>query len=295
MILVVTHAKCADGFTAAKLFEKYTKDLSCEEEIIIFEWDLRAVEIPHLQEAKKIVYLDCFPSDSVLSQAKVPVTVIDHHVTNDEKRRAHAEEFTHLKEYLYDVKKCASQLVCDYFHIAPPWIVEHVADKDLWTWKNPASRPIMRALEIPYDLEAVINDEEAQRSFLFVEGSRLLAEDEANYADLLSTIVKGEVLFENVWHPVNVIYFPSGWNSGYLISELGARAALGVGMAMLVQEDGRISCRSSSEPGAMNCAKFCELFGRGGHEHSAAFHLPNCHSGIWPEEFFKIPAQPKQE
>jgi oligoribonuclease NrnB/cAMP/cGMP phosphodiesterase (DHH superfamily) len=137
-VIVIYHAKCPDGLTAAWCLKKL--GYHC-----IFhptnERELKNdAQMPPLNK-KNIYILDfSYSRDDLAYLAKVAnsVVVLDHHSTAAEALK----EKIHGVECVFDMNRCGAEITWDYFMptVARPWWFKHIRDRDLWEWKHPHSK-----------------------------------------------------------------------------------------------------------------------------------------------------------
>lgn len=282
--LVVTHANCLDGFTAGRLYA--THSASAGEEYSVYAWDVNTPFSGRLDTASSVVFLDCCPTLAMLETwpVDVPLHIIDHHASTASRladlRKGPAAD--RLPENMFQLcfsnSQCASELVCEVLSIPAPWFVKHVADKDLWTWKDPLSKPITRALGSSYDFAGLMAlPEEEARNRLIASGQSHLRSDAAAILSLASTAERLLVRPspDEDWSPARVVRLPEDFSHWEILSELGETVATGTGMSILLQTNGKVSCRSvRGQTGSLDCNKFCQQFGGGGHANAAGGNLP---------------------
>jgi hypothetical protein len=163
--------------------------------------------------------------------------------------------------------------------------VKHVADKDLWTWKDPLSKPITRALGSRYLFDLLINEpEDHARNRLVADGQAKLEQDAADILHLASTATAIKARTGEDWSDARLVRLPDDFNHWDILSELGETVAKDTGMAILLQGNGKVSCRSvRDKPGSLDCNKFCQQFGGGGHFNAAGGNLPALLDGVETE------------
>lgn len=282
--LVVTHANCLDGFTAGQLYSSYSA--AAGEEHHYYAWDVNTPFTGRLDNAHSAVFIDCCPTLAMLETwpVDVPLHIIDHHASTtsrlaDLRRGAAAGRLPENTLRLsFSSNQCASELVCSVIGISQPWFVQHVSDKDLWTWRDPLSKPITRALGSRYNFaELMSSPEEEARARLVAEGQSHLEADAAAILRLAGTAEKILVrLSENDdWQPARLVRLPEDFSHWEILSELGETLATGTGMSILLQTNGKVSCRSvRGQTGSLDCNQFCQQFGGGGHANAAGGNLP---------------------
>lgn len=125
--LVIYHAKCYDGFTAAWIARQVMPD--CE----LFE-GVYGQEPPYLKAQERHTYILDFsyPREQMerLNQyggAIGSLTVLDHHKTAEANCQG-------LDFCEFDMERSGAGMTWDYFHPGEerPWLVDRVEDRDLW-------------------------------------------------------------------------------------------------------------------------------------------------------------------
>lgn len=147
-IVVLYHAECTDGFSAAWAAWKKFGDQATYIPVKHNE------PVPAGLAGKEIYMVDfTYPeavTTSLIANNK-RVTAIDHHVS--------AESATKLTyDHLFDNNHSGAVLTWKYFHPEQqvPRLLGYVEDMDLWRWQDPDSHPITMALTAleTYDFKA---------------------------------------------------------------------------------------------------------------------------------------------
>jgi oligoribonuclease NrnB/cAMP/cGMP phosphodiesterase (DHH superfamily) len=145
--LVLYHAECADGMTAAWVAKQ---DLP-------YGTEFKAVtygEAPPDVTGRKVYILDfAYPRKTLLEmkeKAKI-LMVLDHHETN-------AEDLKDLNFCEFDMTRSGARLALNHFFpvgTKSHWLVDYSEDRDLWAWKLPASKEINACIQsYPKTMEA---------------------------------------------------------------------------------------------------------------------------------------------
>lgn len=137
--LIIYHAECTDGFTAAWVARRYyvTKEKT-EPECFAATYRPGRVELPDV--TNRLVYiLDFCPDrdqlEEIAEQASA-VRVLDHHDTR-------MRESGDLPYAEFDLERSGAGMAWDHFFGGDrPWVVDYVEDRDLWRFKLPESRAI---------------------------------------------------------------------------------------------------------------------------------------------------------
>jgi oligoribonuclease NrnB/cAMP/cGMP phosphodiesterase (DHH superfamily) len=301
-LLLITHANCLDGFTAGQIYSRYLRKTGGLEPAV-YSWNPNGPLEVDLAKYAHVVFIDCFPTYEVAKEWTEidKFSVIDHHKSTADTLRRLAQEVpfwcqTGAYSGVVDLNRCASQLVCKELGITEPWWVKHVADKDLWLWANPNSKEITRALgsEYPFDL-MMHESQEINEPKLIAAGKVLMEQDRLELETLFARSYRILVSMENEWHRGQLVRLPEGFQSWGILSELGERMAEDVGIALLLQQNGTLSCRSKrGRPSALDCDKFCRQLGGGGHFNAAGAKFPVLLSGD-DTEFTKPVHNPERQ
>jgi oligoribonuclease NrnB/cAMP/cGMP phosphodiesterase (DHH superfamily) len=138
--VVIYHANCADGFCSAWIASKH----------LDADFVPASYGDPPPDVAGKHVYILDFsyPYNVLLELAKKAVYIVlcDHHKTAIEELITNKSLPCSVQLYL-DNAKSGAQLTWDYFKATPyHWLVNYVADRDLWKWELPQSREVSAAI-----------------------------------------------------------------------------------------------------------------------------------------------------
>lgn len=141
--LVLYHASCADGFTAAWAAWRHFGDGA----------DYLPVnhgQPPPDVAGRRVYILDfSYRRDVLLGMAGAAfgVVVLDHHKTALAELGGLSAEANNLF-CVFDMGKCGARLAWEYFHpgCEVPLLVKYVEDRDLWLWAMPHSREISAAI-----------------------------------------------------------------------------------------------------------------------------------------------------
>lgn len=260
--LIIFHADCLDGFTAAAVAKavypkadmfpaKYGQPNPCVRGRTVFILDFsypRAVlEQMHL-EAREL-------------------WVLDHHQTAE-------RDLEGLPYCLFDMKRSGAAITWDYFRPGQPRpkLVDYVQDIDFWKFELPHSKEIMAALmSYPKNLETwhfLANQMDSQFESIVSQGQAIKRYQDTETAFLIKYAREVELSGYKVL----------AVNTASLRSEVANKIAENrpFGIAWSQKDDGRYvySLRVSlTSPGVpdINVAKIAEQFGGGGHRASASF------------------------
>lgn len=275
--LIVYHARCMDGFTAAWAAWRYFEG-RCE--LLPASYgDAPPADV----KDRDVVVLDfSYPRAELeaLAAGARSLLVLDHHKTAQ-------EALAGLPFARFDMSRSGAALAWDHFFGGPaegkprPWIVEYVQDRDLWTWKLPRTREVsayLRSIPLgePDDLEADLE-----------RWNNLAARDRVRDIAPLGAAILAyqEQVIAHARRRAGVARLPGidvavpCVNATELVSEIGNELAREAPFAIVWHEDGEgelhYSLRSRSDnPAHADVAAIARELGGGGHRHAAGFHAP---------------------
>lgn len=265
--LVIHHARCLDGWTAA--WAAWTA-LNRRAELLPAAYNDAAPSDDEVRDRDVYIVDFSYPRAELerIAAAARSLLVLDHHAS---ARDALAD----LPFARFDMERSGAAMAWDHFHGGPsagkprPWIVEYVQDRDLWRWELPRSREVsayLRTLEPTLTLWDSLAS--ARADHYFVPGAAVLAYERQLIAHAVRRAGRARLPGVDVEVPIV--------NSTACVSEVANELAIGQPFAIVWHVDGEgvvhYSLRSAHEPGALNVAMIAKSFGGGGHEHAAGFH-----------------------
>jgi len=264
--VVIYHANCIDGFTAAWVAYQCFRD----DAVYV---PASYGDVPPDVTDREVVIVDfSYPRDVLLSMKERArsLIVLDHHKTA-------AEALDGLPFAEFDMERSGAGMVWDHFHGGErPWLVDYVEDRDLWRFKLPHSK----------EINAWIG---ACRRDSFADWDKLAA------TSLDEVIKKGDAVLAYVDRYVHEMcaqartvrfegYDVPIVNAPYiciseLVGELAKSAPFAVGWFQ--RADGRYAYSLRSRgPDGVDVSEIAKRFGGGGHRNAAGFWLPE----QWREE-----------
>lgn len=175
----IYHAGCPDGFGAAWATWR--------------GWDKQGEFIPRghedrldprIAEGALLAFVDIAPATDeleMLADAAAHVTILDHHVTNQERILGDTELMEALEDrghsIHFDMTRSGAMLAWNHFNPEeePPDLLRYVQDQDLWNWQLPDSEAVNSAIgSYPHHFD--VWDELASRDIgsLVQEGSSIV-------------------------------------------------------------------------------------------------------------------------
>jgi oligoribonuclease NrnB/cAMP/cGMP phosphodiesterase (DHH superfamily) len=221
-------------------------------------------------KGRRIVIVDFSYSRPILealAKEAEALQVLDHHITAQ-------QALTGLSYAHFDLSKSGAVLAWEWAHgTTPPWLLQYVQDKDLWTWKLPLSREISAGLNsYPYDFAVW---DSLKKETLEQEGRAILRFEHEMVGKVLPHAVL--VRFEGATVPCV--------QSAILTSQIGERLSPGRPFCLIWHDrEGRRYFSLRSEEKGADVAKIAVKYGGGGHTHAAGFSVPLGPAGSPPTD-----------
>lgn len=261
-MLIIYHANCGDGFTAAWVaFQRFP--------------DARFVgahygqEPPKIQPGEDVMMVDfSYKRDVLIEMAKVAstVTVIDHHETAQ-------KELVDLPDNVivkFDMAHSGAYLTWMYLGDPlkePHWLIRYTQDRDLWQWKLPQSREVNSALmSYPMDFQTWTGLSLLRWQELSREGGAILRYQEKVTDSHVRNARKGKML----GHEVYIVNATSLYSE--IAGELCKKGPFGVCYFRRLDGKYQFSLRGRDETG-IKVNDIAKRFGGGGHPMAAGFEL----------------------
>lgn len=258
MKYILYHSSCYDGFGAAYAAWKALGDVETKYIPVSYGYSP-----PEMTNATQIYIVDfSYSPDILLALAKIcSVTIIDHHITAKEALTS-LPSSPHLQT-IFDMNKSGALLTWEYFHKEPaPPLIQHISDRDLWTFKLDGTAKIHKAL-VSLPMDFMVWDA------LDVEQLKIDGEiAERLYVQLVDNIVKHAWIIKLDGHDVPVVNTSIAW------SEVGQELLLRFPKAPFVasftvfEDQVMWSLRSKPE---FDVSEVAKKFGGGGHKNAAGF------------------------
>lgn len=301
--LVIYHANCADGFTAAWAVHKAMP--------ADFHAGIYGNPPPDVT-GRDVIFVDfCYPPDAMLQLQRPArsILVLDHHKSAAESlphepRTAqdaltccrldnvhltppidwgYVQGCAEIDRYkgitkaivyaLFDQQRSGAGIAWDFFHpgVPRPALVDHVEDRDLWRFALPGTREIQAAIfSRPYsfaawDALAAIDPTELRR-----EGAVLERKHHKDVAELVTACARRMVI---AGHDVPAASIPYT-----MANDAGAILAQGEHFAACYYDTAHtreFSLRSHAD--GVDVSVVAGLYGGGGHACAAGFRVPRDH------------------
>ncbi len=293
--LVIYHANCADGFTAAWAVRQ-AMDADYHPGVY---GDPPPPNVP----GRDVILVDfCYPPDvmRLLQKLTASILVLDHHKSAEatlqperqhvvridqsadswgwakvlESARADKKWLQHTVIYaLFDQHRSGAGIAWDFFHPgkARPLFLDHVEDRDLWRFALQHTREICAAVHShPYTFDAW-DALAAETTFsLYQQGLVLERARAKDIAEQLAQC-RRELVIGNYRVPVASI-------PRCLVSDAAGQMAKGSAFAACYQDtSGGRKFDLRSTPDGVDVSEVAKLYGGGGHARAAGFTVPRDH------------------
>jgi len=269
--LVIYHANCVDGFTAAWIVWSAGHANSCE--YYPAQYSDKEVDLPDV--IGRNVYMVDFslkrPQMLDVIKKAASVKVFDHHKTAK-------AELAGIDGCVFDITKSGAMLAYEFFK--PSYVsldfVKYVQDRDLWQWALYNSKEINAYIQ---NQEKTFSRWEAINSLMrnpkstptsggipyIIDVGKQLLNNTANYIAYMKTLVqiKRDLQGRRV-----ALVNSSGWNASDLLGELTEGVDYVVGW--FVESTGKIVYQLRSN-GKVDVAEVAKDQGGGGHKNAAGF------------------------
>lgn len=287
--LVLYHANCQDGFTAAWCAWKHMPHAEFipvqygQEPPDVCGRDLYILDFSYKRPAMERLVREC-----------AEIVVLDHHKTAQADLAGlddFAAKLGTAHRIRFDMHKCGARLAWEQFctNQDPPFLIELVQDRDLWQWKVPYSKELnawLASLERTFDAWDIIAND-LSRPYLRRDGVPLgfTVEEEwlcSKYTE--SAVDQGRAILRYQDQQVDAICNTArevelggekilAANTSVLFSEVAGKFAEGrpFGAAWFIRSDGKKQWSLRSREGGVDVSEVAKRYGGGGHKHAAGF------------------------
>lgn len=303
--LVIYHANCADGFTAAwAVRQAIDADFHAGvhgeappdvagRDVILVDFSYPSAVMRALQQsARSILVLDHHKSaeadlqdfGSALPVSAAPVVWRMDGADWDGCRtwpkvqaaqRIDAErggDFCMIYA-LFDMDRSGAGIAWDFFHPgkARPALIDHVEDRDLWRFALHGTREIQSALfSYPYRFEVWDELMQAPVFELYQQGMCIERKHHKDVAELVA-VAKRQMVIGHYEVPVASLPYTLASDAGHLMAQGEPFAACYYDKA-----GGRVFSLRSADDG-VDVSEVAALYGGGGHARAAGFTVPRDH------------------
>lgn len=260
MSMCIYHGNCADGFGAAWVVRKALGDIEFHPG--------KYQEAPPDVAGKDVVLVDfSYQRPALLEMAEKAnsILILDHHKTA-------AEDLVDLPANVtckFDMSRSGAMLTWDHFfpNEAPPTLLLHIEDRDLWRFALQNTRQIQANLfSYPYDFQVWDELMAADVSALVAEGNAIERKHFKDLRELLGVTTRDMVIGGHRVPVANLPYTMS--------SDAGHEMAKGRPFAACYWDtpEGRVfSLRSSAD--GVDVSEVAKQYGGGGHRNASGFKV----------------------
>lgn len=292
--LVIYHANCADGFTAAWAVRQA---MDCDFHPGVYN------EPPPAAEGRDLILVDfCYPRHVLwdIQQVANSILVLDHHKSAEADlqpehqhivridQSAHNFNWDKVLEYaradkgwiprtviyaLFDQNRSGAGIAWDFFHPgAPrPELIDHVEDRDLWRFALPGTREIQAAVfSYPYEFDVWDLLMETPMEALRAQGVAIERKHHKDVAELVK-VAKRQMVIGHYDVPVASLPYTLASDAGHLMATGQPFAA-----CYYDKDGGRVFSLRSTDQG-VDVSEVAKLYGGGGHARAAGFTVPRDH------------------
>jgi len=264
--LVIYHANCTDGWTAAWVAAQ------------AFAYQVELYAAQYGQEppdvwGREVHILDFSykrPVMQAIADSAHCLIVLDHHKTAEADLASFAEGNA-AADCIFDMNRSGATLAWDWFHPGEPrpWLVEYVEDRDLWRWALPNSRLVNAGIELYERDNLEVWDQLARTSLAEVAEQGITAE--IYKQQCVKTVL-------NLAHAVKLGGYDvlvANCSEPRFASDSAQALATGkpFGAVWWLRQDGMVQFSLRSTEEGIDVAEFAAQFGGGGHKHAAGFQL----------------------
>jgi len=270
-IIIGYHNNCNDGFGAAYVAYLHYKKLGLLDQVEFVPINPRATPDIDVTGCNVVIFDVCLDKEALHKWKEVAVSfkVIDHHVSNQ-------REFGYLDYCHFDMTHSGVGLAWRHYNpdIAPPWWVDYIEDRDLWTKKLPMHEDVCALLLSTeptfeaYDEIASMTVEKAAEAGKYIAKADIAKINRAVHSS--SAIMRVSFCgFDNI-PCVNNANFQS--DIGNLLAK---DAEFGiVWYAGDSEKDGKYAQLSLRSIGDFDVSKLAQRFGGGGHANASGCRIP---------------------
>jgi len=262
--LCIYHGNCADGFSAAWAVWKALGDR--------FEYLAGVHDVPPPDvHGREVVLVDfSYPRplmERMAAQAS-RVLLLDHHQTAQEALQPLLD--AGVIDGLIDQSRSGAMIAWNHFHPhkAPPQLLRHVQDRDIWQWQLRGTREILAALlSYPYTFADWDRLMATDTELLYREGLPIVRKQRKDIEEVLPLVTRRMRIGGYVVPVANLPPNMAADGANRLSRDAPFAAAYWDGPRVRT-----FSLRSRS--GEVDVAKVAQAYGGGGHRNAAGFRLP---------------------
>lgn len=265
--LVLFHARCADGFSAAWAVWLAHPDWE-------FYPAVHGQEPPYAQMFDREVWLldFCYPREQMerILDTTEKVWVLDHHQSAMQQNHDLLFREHRPLRGVFDMGRSGAGITWDWFHPNKPRpaLLDRVEDRDLWKFKYPDTKAVQGALfSYPYNFATwslLMLDTPLEE--LRVQGEAIMRKHMKDVQELIDAAKQTQTIAGFEVPVLNAPYF-YGSEAGHVMSQGAPFAATYYDAA----EGRRFGLRSNDD--GVDVSAIAMKFGGGGHRNAAGFTI----------------------
>lgn len=267
--LVIYHGNCADGFGAAWAFHDADPGA--------FEFHAGTYnDAPPNVEGRDVFLVDFSYKAHVVAkliEQADRVVLIDHHKTALEDLDALIRSCA-LESHC-SLEKSGATLAWEYTHLdAPPGLILHIEDRDLWRFALPLTREIQACVfSHPYDFalwDTLMQAGPEELQQMACEGAAIERKHHKDVAELTGVVTRPMTIGGYTVPVANLPYTLTS-DAGHLLAKDHPFAA-----CYWDTPEGRVFSLRSTDDG-IDVSEIAKRYGGGGHVHASGFRVPYGH------------------
>lgn len=257
--LCIYHGNCADGFTGAWVVRRALGEA---------DYFPGVYQTPPPDVAGRDVVLVDFSykravMEQIVNEAQ-SVLVLDHHKTA-------AEDLDGLRyaEVVFDMERAGSRIAWDYYfpNQAPPPVLLHVEDRDLWRFALPKTREVQANIfSYPYDFGVWDRLMASDPALLAVEGEAIERKHFKDVNELLGVLTRRMTIGGFNVPIANLPYT--------LVSDAANKLAENAPFAGCYWDTPKGRVFGLRSIGDFDVSEIAKQYGGGGHKNAAGFTVP---------------------
>lgn len=261
-VVILYHANCTDGLGA-----KYAawRKFGDKAQYLPVAYGNPLPNLVHPDQLAVFIIDFSYPAEVLVDLAsKVKfIQVLDHHKTAQ-------DQLKDLPFAYFNMKKSGAVLAWEYFHTTPvPRLLNHIQDRDIWTWEMASTREVLAGLSVVPDLENM------EHFHVAAESPGLLTRDGTAICKYMDKEINRSSDARQISiksHYRGRPYRYAAVNCTHLTSEVGnalvVKHSLDFALLYSVNQDGTLTL-SFRSVGDFDVAALAQEFGGGGHKNAA--------------------------